>query len=74
MSDETVDARGLKCPIPIAKISGAIKKMEPGSVLEVLANDRAFGRDVQAFCRVSGNLLESLEENDGEFKALIKKI
>jgi len=73
MSDAVVDARGLKCPIPIAKISGVMKKLESGQILEVMANDRAFGRDVQAFCRVSGNQLESLDETDGEFKAVIKK-
>ena len=73
MADEAIDAKGLKCPVPIARISGAMKKMEAGQTLEVTANDRAFGRDVEAFCRVSGNILESLDENGGVFTAIVKK-
>ena len=74
MADYVVDARGLKCPVPIARISGEMKKLQPGQTLEVTANDKAFGRDVQAFCRVSGNPLISLTDEDGVFTVIIKKV
>ncbi len=73
MVDATLDAKGLQCPMPIAQISGEIKKLESGQMLEVTADDPAFGEDVKAFSRVSGNELESLEEVEGVFTAIIKK-
>lgn len=73
MADSTLDAQGLKCPVPIAKIAVEIKNLEVGQTLEVKANDRMFGKDVQAYCRVSRHTLESLEDTDGVFTAVIKK-
>ena len=39
-ADQTLDMRGFQCPIPIVKTNNAIKAMQPGQVLKVLATDR----------------------------------
>ena len=36
---QTLDARGLSCPMPIVKTAQAIKTMAPGALIEVLATD-----------------------------------
>ena len=47
---ETLDATGLKCPLPVLRARKAIKSVEPGGVLTVLATDPAAVGDFQAYC------------------------
>lgn len=62
---ETVDARGLLCPLPILKAKKALSAMQPGDVLEIITTDRHAIRDFQAFCRQTGNPL-LLQNQDGD--------
>ena len=62
--DLVLDARGLLCPMPIVKTAKAMKELEPGQVLKVMATDRGALTDVPAWAETTGNeLLESLEED-----------
>ncbi len=63
MADQTLDAKGLNCPLPILKAKKALQGLQPGSTLEVLATDPGAVKDFQAFCRTTGNeLVESSTE------------
>lgn len=74
MADQTLDAKGLNCPLPILRAKKAIKGMDTGATLEVEATDPGSVKDFEAFCRVTGNdLLESSEEDGGVYRFLIKK-
>jgi tRNA 2-thiouridine synthesizing protein A len=60
MADQTLDAKGLNCPLPILRAKKALNGMATGSVLQVLATDPGSVKDFEAFCRTTGNqLLES---------------
>lgn len=71
MAEQTLDCRGLACPMPIVKMSKAAKTMEAGDTLTVLADDPGFEPDVQAWVEAQGHELVSLEETDGVFTAVI---
>lgn len=59
---QSVDARGLACPLPILRAKKALATMSSGEVLQVLTTDRGALRDFQAFCRQTGNdLLSQIE-------------
>jgi len=62
---QTVDAKGLACPLPILKAKKALATMQPGEVLEVITTDRHAVRDFQAFCKQTGNPLLFQKEEDG---------
>jgi tRNA 2-thiouridine synthesizing protein A len=63
MTDHTLDARGLKCPMPILRTRKALKDVPIGEVLAVLATDPGAVKDFEAFCRTTGNeLVESVAE------------
>jgi len=64
MMDEMrrVDARGLRCPLPVLRLRRAAEEAEPGDVLELLATDPAARGDVPAFCAQKGWTLESVTE------------
>lgn len=63
--DETLDCKGLLCPMPIVKISKAIKKIEVGQVLEMLATDPGSEADMDAWIRQTGHeLVDSTQAGD----------
>lgn len=72
-ADATLDCVGLYCPMPIAHTAKKIKEMEPGQVLEVLADDVGIKADMPAWCRTTGNELLGIEEEGGEYKVYVKK-
>ena len=59
-----LDARGLKCPVPIISHSAALKTIPVGDELRILADDRGFPPDVRAWCDKVGHELVSLDEAD----------
>ena len=63
-SDETLDCRGLTCPMPLLKTKKAIKSMESGQVIEILSSDPGTKNDLPGFAKKSGN--EYLGEKDDE--------
>ena len=71
--DRELDARGLNCPLPILRCKKALAAMSSGEVLRILATDPGSVKDFQAFCRQTGNELLSSEEQDGEFRFLLRK-
>ena len=65
MATQTLDAKGLNCPLPILRAKKALQGMQPGSTLEVLATDPGSVKDFQAFCNTTGTeLVES--SSDGK--------
>lgn len=52
-----IDCCGLQCPGPIMKVYETIREMEAGEVLEVSATDMGFARDIDSWCRQTGNTL-----------------
>lgn len=58
-----VDARGLRCPIPVIRLGAAIKDLPAGSLVRLLATDPAAQSDVAAFCRLRGHeVVETVDE------------
>ena len=62
MADQTLDAKGLNCPLPIIKAKKALKGMSPGEVLAIESTDPGSVADFAAFCRQTGNELVSSEQ------------
>ena len=63
--DLVLDARGLLCPMPIVKTAKAMKELEPGQVLKVMATDRGSIADIPAWAETTGNELLDWHEEDG---------
>jgi tRNA 2-thiouridine synthesizing protein A len=52
-----LDARGLKCPMPIVRTAQQIKEMASGQLLEVLATDPGAVADFAAWSRATGHAI-----------------
>jgi len=70
---QTLDVKGLACPLPIVKTAQAVKPMESGEVIEVLATDPGAVPDFNAWCRTTGNRLVEQTEEGGVFRFLVQK-
>jgi TusA-related sulfurtransferase len=67
-----LDCTGLRCPLPIVKVSLAMKHMATGERLLVEATDPAFRPDITAWTRQLGHRLVSFEAGAVQ-RALIEK-
>ena len=73
-ADTTLDCVGLYCPMPISKTAKKIKDLQTGQVLEILADDEGIKEDLPAWCQMTGNELLKIDEEEGQFKAYVKKL
>jgi TusA-related sulfurtransferase len=72
-SDEQLDARGLRCPLPILKAKKRLHELQPGQVLQVLADDPGSVRDFQSFSRQTGNELLEQRELEGHYVFVLRR-
>jgi tRNA 2-thiouridine synthesizing protein A len=71
--DVLLDCSGLLCPMPIVKTTKAMKELEPGQILKMIATDAGSPPDIAAWSRQTGNeLLLSTTENE-KFVFFLKK-
>jgi tRNA 2-thiouridine synthesizing protein A len=70
--DETLDARGLKCPLPILLAKRALKRVPRGGVLEVLATDRGVDEDILDLCELTGAILVDSSFADGVYRFILR--
>ena len=66
MAESTIlDAKGLRCPLPVLKARKAMKDLPAGATLRVLATDPGAIKDFEAFCKTTGyRLISSTQEGD----------
>ena len=70
MEDETLDLRGLKCPLPALMARRALARLQPGEIVIVLASDPLAVVDIPHMCGEEGHSVESVtrEENRTIFR------
>ena len=71
--DKEVDARGLRCPLPILKAKKALAELDSGQLLKVIATDAGSTRDFQAFAKQTGNELVDQRVEDEEFIHVLRR-
>ena len=67
--DDTLDARGLNCPMPVVKARKKIGELAAGQVLRVLSTDRGSIKDFQGWAKIAKNvelLGQETEDEDGD--------
>ncbi len=62
--DATVDARGLLCPVPIARLNERVKDLPPQAVVLLINDDPAVVLDVVAWCKSTRNDLLGIVKDD----------
>jgi tRNA 2-thiouridine synthesizing protein A len=64
MADQTLDAKGLNCPLPILRAKKALTALPAGATLEVLAT---------AFSRTTGHELVEQSVDGNVYRFVLKR-
>jgi tRNA 2-thiouridine synthesizing protein A len=72
--DESLDLRGLKCPLPAMLARKALARLSPGAALIVLADDPLASVDIPHMCHGEGHIVDNVTSRDGysEFALRVK--
>jgi tRNA 2-thiouridine synthesizing protein A len=71
--DMVQDSIGQLCPMPIAFMARNMKKLEPGQVLEIRADDEGAHADIPAWCEQTGNEFLGEEPAEDYFRYFVRK-
>jgi tRNA 2-thiouridine synthesizing protein A len=71
--DRTLDAKGLKCPMPLLKAKKEMAAMESGQVLEIIGTEEGSKVDLPGWCERVGHSYLGAKEEGSFFKFYIKK-
>jgi tRNA 2-thiouridine synthesizing protein A len=62
-----LDCTGMLCPMPVVKTAKAIKELEVGQVLKMIATDPGAPPDMAAWCRQTGHEMVGQEKDGDKF-------
>jgi tRNA 2-thiouridine synthesizing protein A len=71
--DQTLDTKGMNCPMPVLKTKKALDSIEAGQVLEVVTTDPGSKSDIPALLDRLGHELLETREDGGVISFFIKK-
>jgi TusA-related sulfurtransferase len=71
-ADQVVDAVGLFCPLPIVRTADRVRRMEPGGVLELRADDRVTLVDLPNWCRAGGHTYLGWAPDGAELRLFLR--
>jgi tRNA 2-thiouridine synthesizing protein A len=69
-----VDATGLSCPMPVIELAKAVRDLELGQVVRLLATDPAAKVDVPVWCRMQRQRLRTQDEHDGVWRFEVERL
>lgn len=70
----TVDARGLRCPLPVIELQRVAQVSPAGLELTLLSDDVAAATDVAAWCRMRGHELLGSHAAEGGGTAYVVRL
>ncbi len=73
MAENTLNLRGLKCPLPALRTRKALKAMQAGEILVVECTDPLAGIDIPNLLNQTGDTLEGSERHDKVLTFRIRK-
>jgi tRNA 2-thiouridine synthesizing protein A len=73
MTDNTLDARGLLCPLPVLRANKSLRALAVGDELKVMASDPSAPADFRSFCETAGHDLLDSREEEGVFVITLRK-
>ena len=73
MADTTLDARNLVCPLPILKTKKALRGVEIGQTVEVLATDPNTAADMTAFCDARSHTLVTHDQDGPTHRFVVRR-
>ncbi|WP_024850379.1 sulfurtransferase TusA family protein [Hydrogenovibrio kuenenii] len=68
MPSTTIDAKGLKCPMPVIKLQQAVRNATSGDHIAIECTDMGAEKDIGSWCKVNKHQLVSCIMGESKFK------
>ena len=72
-NDQSLDVRGLLCPIPILRTAQRMRDLPAGARLEVVGDDPGIVEDMPVWCEETGNRLVEMGREGELVRCLVEK-
>lgn len=72
-ADKSIDCTGLFCPMPIVRAKQEMEGMKPGEILEIMADDPGFEKDLPAWCALTGEKFLEMKKEAPFFTGYVEK-
>ena len=72
MSEHSLDARNLLCPLPVIRLQNTVKTLADGDILKVICTDPGALNDIPAWCRINGHSVLETRKEDRELIITIR--
>lgn len=69
MSEYSLDAKRLLCPLPVIRTQDKVKQLQSGDMLTVTCTDPGVLQDIPAWCRINGHKV--LRTHSSEYEYII---
>ena len=67
-----LDCRRLLCPMPVIKVQDKVNELSQGEELLAVCTDPGVQNDIPAWCRINGHEVLSIENDEDEYRVLIR--
>ncbi len=71
--DNLLDCRGLFCPVPVLITREEIEKLEPGQILQIIADDPAAEEDIPRWAKRTGNTILHKWKEGNDLYFIVRK-
>ncbi|NMO17749.1 sulfurtransferase TusA family protein [Pyxidicoccus fallax] len=68
-----LDTSGALCPMPILELAKAIRRVAPGTLVELISTDRGLEADLPAWCEATGHELVRMERREASYVGWVRK-
>ena len=72
MSEHTLDARNILCPLPVIRTQDAIADLAADDVLHISCTDPGVINDIPTWCRINGHEVIDIERNGRDISISVK--
>ncbi len=72
-ADKSIDCTGLFCPMPIVRTKQELAVMKPGEILEIVADDPGFAKDLPAWCTLAGEKFLAMQQTGQLLTGYVEK-
>ena len=73
MNHKQIDARGMRCPMPLLKLKQGLSDAAVGDILTVVATDAGSWRDIPAYVALTAHILIDQKESTDEYLFVVEK-
>ncbi|TCP61291.1 tRNA 2-thiouridine synthesizing protein A [Rhodovulum bhavnagarense] len=68
-----IDARGLRCPLPVLRLQKALRQIAPGATVQLMTDDPVAVVDIPHFCIAAGHILVETQEHGAAHVFIVRR-